>query len=111
MPSEATNEQIQMVAPFLEAHGVPGSLQPAIWQAIAAAGLTVVDQAAGEPVQVTDSTVIERIQVTGEPGLFLCGVQVGTRGWVVWMERQRGDGTVERWGETFAAGSGLLLLE
>lgn len=110
MPSEATNEQIEMVAPFLEAHGVPATIQPAIWQAINAAGLTVVEQSSGDPVQVIDTTPIERVQVTGEPGLFLCGVQVGTRGWVVWMERQRGDGMVERWPVTQLAGNGPMLL-
>lgn len=109
MPPPVQQSQIDSVAPFLEAVGVPSSLTQAFWAAIEAAGLTVVDQAAGVPVQSLTNTPGERVLVEGMPRTFLCGVQVGQRGWLTWVEVYGEGGSTVVHGPVFAEGAGQLI--
>lgn len=109
MPSEITAGQMDLVKPYLEAVGVPASLQPTIFQAIDAAGFTVVDKTTGTPAPVLDKTAMERVQVEGQPNTYLVGVRVGERGWMAWVETMEAGGLVTRTPPVFSAGAGSLL--
>lgn len=109
MPSEPTQDTIDQIEPYLTAESVPPSLTAAIFQAIDAAGWTVVEKAAGDPVVTIDEAPMERVSVAGAPGTFLCGVQVGTAGWFSWMEFVAPGGEVTRSAPVFVAGDRELL--
>lgn len=110
MPSAPTQATIDQIAPYLTAQSVPPSLVPAVFQGIDSAGWTVVEKSDGTPVVTTDTAPIERVAVAGAPGTFLCGVQVGTRGWFTWMEFFAPGGALTRSAPVFTAGDGDLLL-
>lgn len=93
MPSEPTQEQMDLVEPHFTARSIPAELIQTIWNAIDDAGLTVVPKAEeeGDPVHVTDSTPIERVRIAGMPGAFLVGIRVNG-GFQTLLEQASGEG-------------------
>lgn len=71
MPAEAPADVQAAVAPHLTSLGVPTSLQPLFFQALAAAGYTVIGEEASEPAEVTEAVTCDRKQIEGVPGAFL----------------------------------------
>jgi hypothetical protein len=110
MPPTPTQATIDGAAPYFEAVGVPASLIPSVWQALDAAGLTVVTKSAGEPVAALDTTPSARVAVLGLPGTFLLGIRIGERGWMACVEQSADDGSLERSAWTFSSGAGQFLL-
>lgn len=106
MPSAPTSGTLSMLEPYLAAVGVPPSLTSLFWQAIDAAGLTVVTKAAGTPVETIDASPSERVAALGMPGVYLCGVKVGERGWFAWLERTGPAGELVRGEPVFVSGGG-----
>lgn len=112
MPGAPSLETIDMVAPHFTALGIPTEVAASVWQALDAAGLTVVTKTAGAPVSVADSTPGERVQIAGCPGHFLVAAKVGERGWYAWVEIHAPGGAVTRLAPVFTAGgAGDLLLK
>ena len=95
MPSAASQETIDMVAPYLVSAGLPASLLAAMWSAIDAAGLTVVEKTAGTARVTLDATPSTRLMVDGMPGVYLVRVTDPDLGSVVWVERANGS-AIER---------------
>ncbi|MCC6660047.1 MAG: hypothetical protein IT437_04085 [Phycisphaerales bacterium] len=109
MPSAPTQDTIDQIEPYLTAQSVPPSLTAAVFQALDAAGWTVVAKSDGTPVVTTDTAPMERVAVAGSPGAFLCGVQVGAAGWFTWMEFVAPGGEITRSAPVFIAGDRGLL--
>ncbi len=109
MPSAPTQDVIDAAEPFFTAANIPVDLITAFWPALDAAGLTVVTKAAGDPAEVTDETVVERVRCPGLVGAFLIGVQVGTGGWLVCIEQTDKNGVTTRGAWQFKPGTGALL--
>lgn len=109
MPSEITQDQIDDMTPHFDAAGIPVELVPSIASALDAAGLTLVTKAEGDPVAVVDSTPHEKASIDGLPGAFLCGVRVGTAGWIVWLEGAAAGAAVPA-GQVFISGDRASLL-
>lgn len=109
MPSEPTQDTIDQIQPYLDAEGIPQSLAAAVFQALDAAGWTVVEKEGGAPVTSIDTTPAERVAIEGMPGVFLVAVEVGNRGWLVWREVSSPGGTLTRSEPLFLDGPGVLL--
>lgn len=96
MPGAPTQSTIDTIAGHMTSLGIPSSLATGLFQAIDAAGWTVVTKSGGTPVVSTDSTPSESVAVEGCPGTFMRSVEVGTKGWLVWLERADKQGQVQR---------------
>lgn len=108
MPPPPTQAQIDQVAPYLSLQGVPTAMVSGFWAAIEAAGLTVVDQTTGLPVEAAASTPGELVLVDGMRQTYLAGIKVGERGWLLWAEIYSAAG-ITRTTPVFAPGAGSLL--
>ncbi|GMV26941.1 MAG: hypothetical protein AMXMBFR58_29720 [Phycisphaerae bacterium] len=110
MPSAPTAATQDTVAPFFEDAGIPATMAPLFWEALDAAGYTVVEKSGGSAVQTIDTIEdVERIAVTGAPGVFVVGLKLGTNGWLVWRELYLKDGSIERSAPAFIPGDVDLL--
>lgn len=111
MPSAPTQATIDTIASQMTTLGIPSSLATGVFQAIDAAGWTVVTKSGGTPVVSTDTTPSESVAVEGCPGTFMRSAEVGSKGWLVWIERVDKNGQVQRDASVFVpAGSTTTLL-
>lgn len=95
MPSEAPEAVQANVEPHLTSLGVPTSLQPAFFQALAAAGYNVQGEEEPDPAIIVDAVTCTVQQVTGRPGTFLITVTDGDVE-LRWIEWHAKDGTITR---------------
>ncbi|MCC6428336.1 MAG: hypothetical protein IT435_16130 [Phycisphaerales bacterium] len=111
MPAEVTQEQIDAVTTEFADAGVPASLSPSIFQAIDAAGYTLVEKDSGDPASVMDEATLEIVRLAGKPNCWLVGVRMPGRGWYVWRERTMPDGSTEVSAPSYVDGDRESLLD
>jgi len=96
MPGAPTQSTIDEIAGHMTNLGIPSALAAGMFQAIDAAGWTVVTKSGGTPVVSTDTTPSESVAVEGCPGTFMRSAEIGSKGWLVWLERVDKTGQVQR---------------
>lgn len=110
MPGAPTQGTIDTIAGQMTKLGIPSSLATGMFQAIDAAGWTVVTKSGGTPVVTADTTPCERVAVEGSPGTFMCSAEVGSKGWLVWLERVDKQGQLQRDQAVFVPAGGTTEL-
>ena len=95
MPAEAPAAVQANVAPHLTSLGLPASTVGTIFQALAAAGYTVIPEGEPDAAAIVDTVTAERKMVEGVPGAFVVTVTDGDVE-LRWMEWHDKDGTLTR---------------
>ena len=97
------------IAAALGDQGLPEEISAKVLAAVDAAGFNLQDKISEDPVESIDATTGECLRVTGLPGLFVWGVDLGENGVLVWTERTLKSGGLERTEPVVVSGAATLL--